>query len=61
MRSAIFTLKTGGAIFTLIFFRFPIRLETLTDRSGSKNDVERYRNQLCRQILRPFYGTFTVS
>ena len=32
---------------------FSTDLETLTDRSGSKNAAERSRNQLCRPHLRP--------
>ena len=58
---AIFALKLALAIFALGFFEFSSGLETLADRSGSKNAFERDRNQLRRLILRPVHGTFTFS
>ena len=58
---AMFALKLALAIFALGFFEFSSGLETLTDRSGSKNALECDRNQLRRLILRPVHGTFTFS
>ena len=58
---AILTLKLAMAIFAIGFSDFLSGLETLADRSGSKNAFERNRNQPRRPILRPFHGTFSFS
>ena len=40
------------------FPRPSIDPETITDRSGLKNDAESRQNQLRRPMLRPFHGHF---